>query len=103
MAEISTADPTSMTVTFDELYVLQSGGVDCFVLDWNEAPDLPAYYITVDGRRFGFTGPLRPDHVPTLAGENNGEPGYEVLGRLFAVGYITGLAEGVEKSVPAPA
>ncbi len=56
MAEISTADPTSMTVTFDELYVLQSGGVDCFVLDWNEAPDLPAYYITVDGRRFGFTG-----------------------------------------------
>ena len=54
-------------------------------------------------RRFGFTGPLRPDHVPTLAGENNGEPGYEVLGRLFAVGYITGLAEGVEKSVPAPA
>ncbi len=46
----------------------------------------------------GFSGPMRPDHVPTMAGERNGEPGYEVLGRLFAIGYIKGLAEGVEKS-----
>jgi mannonate dehydratase len=46
----------------------------------------------------GFTGPMRPDHVPTMAGERNGDPGYEVLGRLFAIGYIKGLAEGVEKS-----
>ena len=56
MAEINTADPTRMSVTFDELYVLESGGVDCFVLNWNDAPDLPPYYITVDGRRFAFTG-----------------------------------------------
>ena len=47
--------------------------------------------------RYGFTGPMRPDHVPTMAGEDNGNPGYEVLGRLFAIGYIKGLAEGVEK------
>lgn len=46
----------------------------------------------------GFTGPMRPDHVPTMAGEENGDPGYEVLGRLFAIGYIKGLAEGVEKT-----
>lgn len=56
MAEINTADPTQMTVTFDELYVLESGGVDCFVLDWNTQPALPPYYVTVDGRRFGYTG-----------------------------------------------
>jgi mannonate dehydratase len=49
-------------------------------------------------RKFGFTGPMRPDHVPTMAGEENGDPGYEVLGRLFAIGYIKGLAEGVEKT-----
>ena len=49
-------------------------------------------------REAGFTGPMRPDHVPTMAGEHNGQPGYEVLGRLFAIGYIKGLAEGVEKS-----
>jgi mannonate dehydratase len=48
--------------------------------------------------RGGFTGPMRPDHVPTMAGEENGNPGYEVLGRLFAIGYIKGLAEGVVKA-----
>ena len=39
----------------------------------------------------GFNGPLRPDHVPTLYGESNARPGYENLGRLFAIGYIRGL------------
>ena len=42
-------------------------------------------------RDIGFTGPLRPDHVPTLSGESNARPGYENLGRLFAIGYIRGL------------
>jgi mannonate dehydratase len=41
----------------------------------------------------GFTGPLRHDHVPTMAGEPNDRPGYETLGRLFANGYIRGLAD----------
>jgi mannonate dehydratase len=41
----------------------------------------------------GFDGPLRSDHVPTMAGERNDRPGYESLGRLFAVGYIRGLWE----------
>jgi D-mannonate dehydratase (UxuA) len=38
----------------------------------------------------GFDGPMRPDHVPALAGESNESYGYATLGRLFAVGYITG-------------
>jgi mannonate dehydratase len=42
----------------------------------------------------GFRGPARPDHVPTMEGENNSFPGYETLGRLFGVGYIKGLMEG---------
>jgi mannonate dehydratase len=46
-------------------------------------------------RDIGFAGPLRPDHVPALAGETNESFGYETLGRLFAVGYITGLREAV--------
>jgi mannonate dehydratase len=44
----------------------------------------------------GFDGPLRCDHVPTMAGEMNGEPGYGTLGRLFAVGYILGLMDAME-------
>jgi mannonate dehydratase len=43
----------------------------------------------------GFEGPLRCDHVPTLAGEKNDDPGYGTLGRLFAVGYILGLMDAL--------
>lgn len=39
----------------------------------------------------GFSGPIRPDHVPQMLGEFDGEPGYTMLGRLFAYGYIRGL------------
>lgn len=46
-------------------------------------------------RDVGFTGPLRPDHVPTMAGEANDRPGYQALGRLFAAGYIRGLQHAV--------
>jgi D-mannonate dehydratase len=46
-----------------------------------------AYYET------SFDGPMRPDHVPALEGESNESFGYATLGRLFAVGYITGLRE----------
>ena len=42
-------------------------------------------------QEIGFDGPMRPDHVPTLEGESNSRPGYETLGRLFAIGYIRGL------------
>lgn len=41
----------------------------------------------------GYEGVLRPDHVPTLHGESNGRPGYALLGRLHALGYIIGLRE----------
>ncbi|GGD57119.1 mannonate dehydratase [Paenibacillus nasutitermitis] len=41
----------------------------------------------------GFKGPARPDHVPTMEGEDNDNPGYELLGRLYGIGYITGLME----------
>lgn len=43
-----------------------------------------------------FNGPIRPDHVPQLAGEDDGDPGYTILGRLFAFGYIRGLLHGTE-------
>ena len=39
-------------------------------------------------KEIGFNGPVRPDHVPTLDGESNENPGYEMLGRLWALGYI---------------
>ena len=47
-------------------------------------------------REIGFDGPIRPDHVPQLEGEIDGEPGYTMRGRLFAFGYIRGLLHGTE-------
>jgi mannonate dehydratase len=41
----------------------------------------------------GYDGYARVDHVPTMAGEENHRPGYESLGRLFAVGYLKGMLE----------
>jgi mannonate dehydratase len=46
----------------------------------------------------GFDGPMRPDHVPTLDGESNDEPGYAMLGRLFAAGYMRGLIHAVQRA-----
>jgi len=47
-------------------------------------------------REVGFEGPIRPDHVPQLVGEEDGEPGYTMLGRLFAYGYMRGLIQAAE-------
>lgn len=43
----------------------------------------------------GFKGVMRPDHVPTLDGEEGDGGGYSMLGRLFAVGYMRGLMDAV--------
>ena len=40
---------------------------------------------------------VRVDHVPTMAGEDNDNPGYCSLGRLYAIGYLKGLIEMANK------
>lgn len=39
--------------------------------------------------------PVRVDHVPTMYGEEIKNAGYDALGRLFAIGYLKGLIQGV--------
>lgn len=46
-------------------------------------------------KQIGFDGVLRPDHVPTMDGDSNDNPCYSDIGRLLAIGYITGLREAV--------
>ena len=43
--------------------------------------------------KIGYDGCMRPDHVPAMAGEENENPGYSILGNLFAIGYMKGLME----------
>jgi mannonate dehydratase len=51
---------------------------------------MKAYY------EIGFTGPIRPDHVPTMVGETNDNPSYGLLGNLFAIGYMRGLMQAAD-------
>ncbi len=44
----------------------------------------------------GIDVPIRVDHVPTMAGERDGD-GYTALGRLYAIGYLKGLLESAEE------
>jgi len=46
-------------------------------------------------REVGYEGVCRPDHVPTMEGDNNDNPAYSSVGRLFAIGYLKGLREAV--------
>lgn len=46
-------------------------------------------------REIGYEGICRPDHVPTMEGDNNDNPSYSSVGRLFAIGYLKGLRQAV--------
>jgi mannonate dehydratase len=46
----------------------------------------------------GFRGPIRPDHVPTMAGDSNEHPGYSNIGSLYAFGYMRGLMQAISSS-----
>ncbi|NKQ39775.1 MAG: TIM barrel protein [Methanosarcinales archaeon] len=47
----------------------------------------------------GFDGPVRPDHAPAMYGDRQGNfesgisVGYEMLGKVFAIGYLKGILE----------
>lgn len=58
-------------------------------IDMYKAMD--AYY------KIGFKGAIRPDHVPTMAGDTNEHPGYSTIATLYAIGYMRGLMEAVSK------
>jgi len=57
---------------------------------------MKAYY------KVGFEGPMRPDHAPKMEGENDEKTsayGFTGrMGKIFALGYMKGLAESVEKT-----
>ena len=55
---------------------------------------LPMAQLMKAYRRWGVDVPIRVDHVPTMAGEVSTLPGYDAMGRLFAIGYLKGILEG---------
>lgn len=46
-------------------------------------------------KRCGVSVPIRVDHVPTMACEISTQPGYDAMGRLYAIGYLKGIIDAV--------
>ncbi|MBQ9965258.1 MAG: mannonate dehydratase [Clostridia bacterium] len=46
-------------------------------------------------KKCGVDVPIRVDHVPLMAGENQEIAGYTALGRLYAIGYLKGILESI--------
>jgi mannonate dehydratase len=57
----------------------------------NGPTDMPAMLRLY--HELGFSGPIRVDHVPSLAGEEDLPHGYAYFGRLFALGYMKGILD----------
>jgi mannonate dehydratase len=71
------------------------GTVEDFVETWHDEGQTDLVACMEAYRDVGFEGPMRPDHVPTVDGDSNDNPGYSAYGRLFALGYIRGLSQAV--------
>jgi len=71
------------------------GTPEKFEETWHDAGKTSLLECMRAYRDVGFEGVLRPDHVPTVEGDNNDRPGYSSFGRLYAIGYIRGLRDAV--------
>jgi mannonate dehydratase len=72
------------------------GTADSFVETWHEEGQTDMLAAMEAYRDVGFDGPIRPDHVPKMVGEEDRKEamaGYTDMGRLYAVGYMRGLLE----------
>jgi len=70
------------------------GTADSFVETFHDDGQTDMAECMAAWQEIPFDGVLRPDHVPTLEGEANDDPGYAFLARLFAIGYMVGLQDG---------
>ena len=77
------------------------GTRESFQETWHDNGDLDLFAVIHALHAIGFKGTLRPDHAPSMAGETNATPGYEMQGRLFAAGYLRGLMQAAASVSPA--
>ena len=69
------------------------GTAQHFIETWHDNGEIDMAAVIRTLKTVGYRGTLRPDHAPSMAGETNETPGYEMLGRLFAAGYLRGLIQ----------
>jgi mannonate dehydratase len=64
---------------------------------FHDEGDIDMYQAMKAYYDIGFKGAIRPDHVPTMAGDSNEHAGYSNVGILYALGYIRGLMDAVSR------
>lgn len=69
------------------------GDVDHFVETFHDEGKTDMLACMEAYRDVGYDGVCRPDHVPTVIGDDNANAAYSMYGRLFAIGYLKGLME----------
>jgi mannonate dehydratase len=69
------------------------GTAEHFTETWHDNGEIDMAAVIRALKAAGYRGTIRPDHAPSMAGESNESPGYEMLGRLFAAGYLRGLIQ----------
>ena len=76
------------------------GTPEKFEETWHDAGQTDMLACMQAYRDINFQGVLRPDHVPTVEGDNNEHAGYSSFGRLYAIGYLRGLRQAVYAAKP---
>jgi len=71
------------------------GNKFCFRETFHDNGELDMAALIKCYKENGIDVPIRVDHVPLMAGETTTVAGYSALGRLYAIGYLKGLLEGV--------
>lgn len=59
----------------------------------NGPSDMPA--LLAEYKASGVDCIIRSDHVPTMAGDDNSNPSYSMLGTLYGVGYLKGMMDAL--------
>jgi mannonate dehydratase len=70
-----------------------TGGAESFRETFHDNGDIDMPAVMRTYHEVGYRGAIRPDHAPSMAGETNENCGYEMLGRLYAAGYMRGLMQ----------
>lgn len=76
-----------MTLGFNDLYIVSTGGVDVFALNLNNWEGPPPFYLNVEGREFA----LQPSNTYLVTGHGAGLPTW--IQAEEAEGRLTVLAE----------
>lgn len=84
----------------DKIYLVHfrntTGEPECFRETFHDNGDIDMAKLMKTYVRCGVDVPIRVDHVPTMAGEVSSLPGYDAMGRLFAIGYLKGILDSVK-------